>query len=290
MSVLCIVAGVVLVLAILWEVFHDLFDPAGTGALSDWIGRAVFGAMRRRRSLLPAAGPVTLTIVILTWMVGLIVGFALIYSAGYPTQFRTSTDTIPVTQHGWIDVTYVSFETLVTLGYGDVVPKLAVLRFVATVEALLGFGLLTASLSSIILIYPALARLRTLALGVAHLAGGETSTGVSPAMTDSDVVLIGLAQDVTRTRIDFVHFPVIYFFGSDNEASSLATWTGVLQRYAREGADPQRPPHVRVAGAALDRSLGGLADILSGRFATVSGDNRDEIFRAYAEAHLVERR
>jgi voltage-gated potassium channel Kch len=289
-STLRIVIGTLLVVAILWEVFHELFHPSGRGALSDWIGRSIFAIMRRHKSLLPAAGPLSLILVILAWMVGLVIGFALIYSARFPTAFQTSTSSTPPADHAWLTATYFSFETLVTLGYGDLMPRVPGLRLVATVEALLGFALLTASVSSIVLIYPALTRTRTLALGVAHLAAAEANVALSPARVGSDVFLAGLARDVTQMRIDLIHFPMTYFFAPDNADASVASWTGVLARFARDGRAADQPAHVRVAAAALDAALDGLADVLRRRFRDASSEDREKVFDAVAEAHRVTRR
>lgn len=290
MSILRALLGTMIVLAILWEVFHDLFHPAGSGVLSSWIGRTAFGIMRRRKSILPAAGPLALVLVILVWMIALVIGFALIYSAGFPAHFRTSTSTLPPTDHGPLDLIYFSFETLITLGYGDLVPATPSFRLLATTEALLGFALLTASVSSIVLIYPALQRMRTLALGVAHLAAAEERTGVSPATVDSDVVVASLAGEVTQARIDLIHFPIVYFFATDNENASVASWTRVLVRYAYDAQTRNGSPSVRVAGAALDAALDGLAEILARRVPMADARDRDAVFGAVAAAHRVRRR
>ena len=87
-------AGVLLIAAVSWEVFRDLFHPANGGALSDWLGRRLFRLFRGGR-LLPAAGPLAVVATIVSWVLLFVVGFALIYYAGYPEHFSTSTGTVP---------------------------------------------------------------------------------------------------------------------------------------------------------------------------------------------------
>src|SRR3954447_12265711 len=99
---------------------------------------------------------------------------------------------------------------MTTLGLGDVAPVPSGLRLLATTEAFLGFGLLTASVSWIVLLYPALSRTRLLARSVSILSDAERKSGISVADTDSDVFLAALARDVVRLRVDFVHFPIIF--------------------------------------------------------------------------------
>ena len=48
---------------------------------------------------------------------------------------------------GFLDALYVSFVTLVTLGYGDLAPASGWLRVVAPAEALLGFVILTGAIT-----------------------------------------------------------------------------------------------------------------------------------------------
>ena len=57
-----------------------------------------------------------------------------------------------------LDSLYLSLVTVAALGYGDIVPTYAWLRLVSPLEALIGCALLTAAVSWILQIHPALAR------------------------------------------------------------------------------------------------------------------------------------
>jgi voltage-gated potassium channel Kch len=284
---LTLVPGLLIIAATVWEVFQDLFHPAHGGALSDWIARGYFHLLRRRRSLLPLAGPVALVSVIAIWVVLLVVGFALVYYSWYPAEFRTSTAALPPESPHFAAVLYYSFETLVTLGYGDLVPQATALRFTAAVEALIGFGLLTASVSAIVLIYPALARMRVLARGVAALVDAERRAGISVAESGAHEVLERLARDVVHARTDLVHFPLIYYFAAADENASALHWTNQLARMAQEGASAERPAQMRLAAAALDRALSDFADLLADRFVHAEAGDRDAVFEAVARDHAV---
>jgi hypothetical protein len=275
-------------MATLWEVFHDLFHPSGHGALTTLFGRAYFRVFRPSRKWLAAAGPLTLVTVMATWTLTLIVGFALIYGPSFPDSFRSGTGTTP-SAAGVSTVFYYSFETLVTLGYGDIVPHTFAMQLASTLEALVGFGIVTASVSSIVLIYPALTRSRTLALGVHHLVDAEEKLALTPRDTDSDVVLSGLASQVTQARIDLIHFPIIYFFTPNNDDASIAKWTGVLSRYASEGMSDACPACVRYSAGTLDASLDSFAEVLADKFVRGNEVPREEVFARYAAYQEVER-
>lgn len=188
-----------------------------------------------------------------------------------------------------LSVLYFSFETLITLGYGDLVPRSSLVRFVASTEGLVGFGLLTASVSSIVLLYPALSRMRLLARGVCHIVDAERTSGFALADTDSDVTLSSLARDVTHARIDLIHFPIVYYFASHDVKARVAMWVNDLIRFAHDAAQPGRPPHVRLAATALDRALDEFAGLVNDRFLQTGSQNRREIFDALAADHLVHR-
>jgi Ion channel len=287
-ELLAAVVGIAIIVLILREVFKDLFHPAHSGALSDWIGRRLFNLLRRRRPMLPLAGPLALVFVIATWVLLLVVGFALLYYGWFPDGFRTSTGDIPPRSPRFLLVLYFSFETLITLGYGDLVPQFMLVRFISGFEALIGFGLLTASVSSIVLLYPALARLRLLARGIANFVGGERAVGVGVADSGSDVLLAGFARDLTNTRIDLVHFPIVYYFAADDVEASLARWVPQLVRIAQDGLSANAPPNVRLAASILDRSLTDFAAHVGERFVQTDPKDRDAVFRALARDHAVE--
>ena len=68
-------------------------------------------------------------------------GFALIYYAGFPTDFWTSTgQQIPSEPHQFWTSVYYSFQILVTLGLGDIVPRSMTFRPHGNHESLIGFA------------------------------------------------------------------------------------------------------------------------------------------------------
>jgi hypothetical protein len=286
-DLLAAIIGAGLVVVILWEVFNDLFRPGGTGALSDWIGRRLFTLFKRYHRELSLAGPVALVSVVAVWVAGLVLGFALLYWRPYPQAFLTSTGEVPTSSSHFLPVLYFSFETLVTLGYGDLVPRTGVVRGLSTVEALVGFGLLTASVSAIVLLYPALSRMRLLGRGVAHIVAAEAETGASLASSGSDLVLNQLARDVTRAGIDLVHFPIVYYFAAKEPDASVARWAAAIARLASGARAATCRAHVRLAGAALDHALDEFAAILDERFLTTHERDRRRIFDAFARDHLI---
>jgi hypothetical protein len=163
------------------------------------------------------------------------------------------------------------------------------MRFTATTESLIGFGLLTASVSSIVLLYPALSRMRLLARSVSHTVAAERQTGVLTAEIGSDAVLADLARDLTYVRIDLVHFPIIYYFAPNDNRASVAWWASDLARFAREGLSSNRPKHVRLAAGALDNALDDFAALLAERFVHMDATDRDAVFRAFARDHAIHR-
>ena len=287
-EVLAAVAGLAIVVLIVAEVFFDLFHPAHSGALSDWIGRRLFNLLRRRRSLLPLAGPLSVVIVIATWVLMLVLGFGLVYYGSFPEGFRTSTGEVPPRSPQFLSALYFSFETLITLGYGDYVPHAVPLRFVATSQALIGLGLLTASVSSIVLLYPALSRMRLLARSVAHFVAAERDASLSIAECDSGAILAAFARDVSNTTIDLLHFPIVYYFAADDAEASLARWTGQLVRIAGQGMSTTARPEMRLAAAVLDRALTDFSVHVAERFLSIDPADREAVFRALAKDQAVE--
>ncbi|MGA8027044.1 MAG: potassium channel family protein [Bryobacteraceae bacterium] len=281
------VPGVLIVAFALAEVFQDLFHPTLTGSLSDYVARTMFRLFRLRVSMLSLAGPLTIVVVIFSWAFLLSSGFALIYCASFPAGFRAFNGQQPAAGHTFWRMLFFSLQAMTTLGLGDLVPEADWLRILVTVEALLGFALVTASVSWIVLIYPALGRMRTLARRASILANTERETGIPIISGDAHVLLSDLALEVIRTRVDFIHFPMLYYFHADRRRSSLAQALPYLLRLAESSSSANGPERVRFASAMLRATLDDLASVLADRFLRARPTDTISVFRAYAKHHLI---
>jgi|SRR5438067_1453101 Ion channel len=278
--------GICLVVLTFREIFHALFHPTETGSFSDFAARTIFKAFRHRPSALAMAGPLSVVVVILCWALGQSLGFALIYWAGFPDKFQLSTPEQTRAAGGFWTMFYFSLQMMTSLGLGDVVAKANWIRLICALQALVGFGLLTASVSSIVLIYPALSRMRCLARRTANLLKAAQQTGIDVVSGDVEQLLGSLALDVVRTRVDLIHFPIIYYFHSEHPRSSLAHALPALLGFVERGLGAESSERVRLASGVLQAALEDLAHVLSDRFVNGDRNNTVAVFRAYAEDHL----
>ena len=123
------------------------------------------------------AGPWILICIIALWALGLSVGWALLIWPYLPEGFHFSSGLDSAQNARFADALYFSLVTMVTLGYGDIVPHTAWLRLLVPLEALIGFVLMTASISWILSLYPVLARRRHLAREVFLIQRSERLGG-----------------------------------------------------------------------------------------------------------------
>jgi predicted PurR-regulated permease PerM len=87
--------GVGLIAATLWDVFNDLFHPSAHSAFGDWLARKLFNLLRHVRGMLGVAGPLSVVLIILSWVLGLVLGFTFIFLPAFPAHFLTSTGEVP---------------------------------------------------------------------------------------------------------------------------------------------------------------------------------------------------
>jgi hypothetical protein len=155
--------GACLVLFGLREVFRDIFHPTRSGTLSDFVGRFASLLMRRTR-LRPAVGPVSLVSVILCWVIFLTTGFALIYCGLLPQEVSGPPGATSGTfAQRFLKSLYFSLGAFDTFQTFDLSPQTNWLRFVISIEGLIGISMITASVSWLVLLYTALARCRRFA-------------------------------------------------------------------------------------------------------------------------------
>jgi hypothetical protein len=146
---------------------------------------------------------------------------------------------------------------------------------------------LTASITWIVLIYPALGRMRELARRATTLVKAQKKIGVDLISDDVQGLLGDLAQSVIRTRVDFIHYPLIYYFHADTEGTSLADSLRQLGDLAERASEDKRAEAVRLAAAVLNMALADVATVLNDKFVQVK-DPKDpeEVFAAVARDHL----
>lgn len=277
--------GAGLVMAALRDLFHTLWHPTRRGGVSRLVMTALwrmaqhFPARRRAAGLV---GPLAMVIVVGWWACAVILGWALIYWPHMPGSFAFGSG-LKAAQHGdLLDSLYLSLVTVATLGFGDIVPAENWLRVAAPLEALVGFALLTATVSWVLEIFPALTRRRVLAIRLALLRSSKPSTPQLDCALGASL-LESLATDVVRVRVDLTQYAEAYYFHDGEDHTSLAATIGYAVELAQRGRAAQRPD-VCLAATMLDGALEDLATVIDQQFLRTGGTSR-EVFAAYAADH-----
>jgi len=280
------VAGALLVTVVVRDVFHTLFHPIGHGSIAPQVMKLIWRLLRlfpSDRRIASLTGPLGIAMVVLTWGLIAVLGWALIYFAQMPAGLAFGSELNPAERNDVLDSVYLSLVTVATLGFGDIVPTSASLRVIAPLEALFGFMLLTAAVSWVLQIYPALHRRRVLALQLSTLRQAresEPSLGIDSIPTD---VLTALAVGVVEARNDFTQYGATYYFRDLEADASLAASLEYATRLAAE-ATASSKPQTRLAGALVAAAVNSLAELLDEEFLQLGGDTT-AVIQAYAADH-----
>jgi hypothetical protein len=159
-------------------------------------------------------------------------------------------------------------------------------------EALVGFGLLSASISYLLLIYPALARRRSLAYELYLLQEAGRHEDVSPEQADAgaaDRLFAELTSRVVAVERDLVTLPVTYYFAESEERFSLAMAIPYLVDIANRGSRVEGEKRVRLRAQLLVDAIEDLAQTTAALFPQTRADSTDAIFDAYARDHVIAR-
>ena len=281
------VLGVGLVVVVVRDVFHTLFHPVGHGSIAPQVMKLVWRLLRlfpSDRRIASLTGPLGITAVIITWGVTAVLGWMLIYFPQMPNAVSYSSELNPAERNELIDSLYLSLVTVATLGFGDIVPTSPWLRVAAPLEALFGFMLVTAAVSWVLQIYPALHRRRVLALQLSTLRQARRSD-TSLAEIDSIPidVLTTVAASIVEARNDFTQYGATYYFRDLEADASLAASLGYATDLAAE-ATASTQSQVRLAGAMITAAVNSLAELLDQEFLHLGGDTF-AVVQAYAADH-----
>ena len=293
MTLLLSLLGAGLILVALRDIFDTLFHPSGKGMLSRALPRFLWRGVRRIGGRYPLAqelcGPVTLLAVIASWAALLAVGWAFVFWPHLARGFLLAPGLSSSAQGGVVDALYLSLVTLTTLGYGDITPTSSWLKVLVPFEALVGFGLLTASLSWVISLYPAFSRHRSLAHEVNLVREAESKTEIGVRQMDAlaaEQMLGSLTTQLIAVQTDLIHFPISYYFRSSNERFELSAAMPYLLRVAQEGDSADCAPGVRMRASMLRGAIEDFSDTVGARFLDLPSASSDKVLRAYARDNL----
>ncbi|KUG55390.1 potassium channel family protein [Kocuria sp. CH-021] len=285
MDVLLTVTGIAIVMVGLWDIYHSLLHPSGTGAIGGRVQAGVWWISRRTGHRFGSAvGPGSMITVVLVWVLLQGIGWALVYLPHVPGGFTYSPGVDAADYPDFLEALYISLVTLATLGFGDVVATDPWIRLASPLEALAGFALLTAALTWFTQIYPPLSRRRSLALELKSLA----EVGYADVLAEEDPVtatrvLDGLAAEVAKARIDFTQHGETYYFQEEDPDLSLARHLSYALEL-RDRAAACSAPRVRTSARRLGLALEQLGQKLREDFLG-TGESPEEVFAAYAEDH-----
>lgn len=224
--------------------------------------------------------------VVTTWTVLLAVGWALIFWPYLPAEFRFASPLAAQTQACFGDALYFSAVALTTLGFGDITPTQPLLRLLATLEAAIGFAMLTVGISWTLSIYPVLGRRRSLALRAVTLHSVSDArqlpiTSLNPVVAAG--ILGALAAELDHALVDLIHSGITYYFDDARQDVALSAVLPFLARVASDGMRADADRTLQFAAATLHRSLAGFASYLASEFLHMRDEPLAEVLAAYAQ-------
>jgi hypothetical protein len=269
MEPLAVFAGIALIVAALWDITKSLLHPTGGGVIGIWLVRIISRATRIGARSYPAlielGGPTALALTVAIWAGALAFGWALVYWPSMPQDFAFGSGLKPEHHAGFADALYVSLVTLATLGYGDIAPAGGWFRIIAPLEALVGLGLFTATLTWILSLYPILSRRRNLARQVTLIAEAAQELEMSlDALRARSLehLLEELAKATIAIHEDLVQVPIVRFFRTSDPRCSAGVALCRAHELARSLDIESTPSELRLRARALRRAVDDTADVL----------------------------
>jgi hypothetical protein len=243
MKLLAAAGGGFLIFSVLWDAFETIvlphrvsrrFRPTRFFYMLTWRPWRAIARLRRlgnaRENFLSIFGPLSLLLLLATWALLLLVGYALLHW-GIGTRLR-----MPPGMDGFAADLYFSGTTLVTLGLGDVFPSTDSARVLAFLESGMGFGLLALVVGYFPTLSQAFSR-REVNVALLDARAGSPPTagelirrlGGGPGNADLGLLLRdwdAWSADLLETHISF---PVLAYYRSQHDNQSwLAGLTTVL--------------------------------------------------------------
>jgi hypothetical protein len=241
------IAGILLLLIILWDGFETIILPrrvtrrfrlARLFFRSTWRPWSALArrmkAGKHREAFLSIYGPLSLLLLFVLWATGLIFGFALLHWAAGSAQASFGE-----TATFWSDL-YMSGTTFFTLGLGDITPHTWAARLITVVESGTGFGFLAIVISYLPVLYGAFSR-REVNISLLDARAGSPPTAAEllrrHARGQNLESLGQFLRDWETWSAELMEshlsFPVLCYFRSQHDNQSwLAALTAILDTCA----------------------------------------------------------
>src|SRR6201997_582630 len=246
MRVLPLVAGILLLVGVLFDAFQTIILPRrATGRFRitrifytltwrPWVFMTQrIRNLRNREAVFSYYGPLSLIILLVVWASGLIFGFALIYYAlGSPFNDSRAS--------GFRTDIYVRGTTIFTLGLGDVTPHRPWSRALTILEAGTGFGFLAAVMGFFPVLYSAFSR-REVSISLLDARAGSPPTAAElmrrHAYEGADQQLGLLLVEWERWSAELleshISYPLLCYFRSQHSNQSwISALTSILDTSA----------------------------------------------------------
>jgi hypothetical protein len=231
------IAGILLILAIVWDAFEALVLPRTATrrlrparlfykvAWPSWTATAcLFGRGRRRENFLAVFGPLSILLLMACWAVALLVGFAMVQWG-----FGSHLNVVQGPGGFWTDL-YMSGTTLFTLGIGDVTPSSPIARVLTVIEAGVGFGFLALVIGYLPVLYQGFSHREVNISLLDARAGSPPTAGEllqrhAHNMAGLEVLLRDWERWAAELMESHLSYPVLLYFRSQHEHQS---WLGAL--------------------------------------------------------------
>ena len=283
MHTLAAVVGVLLIVVILWDTFETIVLPrrvarrlrltrlfyVGTWAPVAGLARRVPPGKKRDRYL-AYYGPLSLILLLLVWVAGLLLAFALLHW-GVDSQLQTPGSAAA----GFGTYVYMSGVIFFTLGFGDVFPLDAFGRALSVVEVGTGFGFLAAVIGYLPVLYQSFSR-REVSISMLDARAGTPPTAAELLRRHAEAGHLEgvgeLLRDWERWAADLMeshlYYPVLCYYRSQHDDQSwLASLVCVLDACAlvMVGVDGAHEWQARLTFAMARHALVDISQIFGTR-------------------------
>lgn len=306
MHLVALIAGIVLILAVLQDAFETVVLPRRVQRhfrLTAWFYRNTWRPWRnltrhiksnsRREVFLAYFGPLSLILLLVFWAAGLIFGFALLqYGAGEHVYVVNQPITFGM-------LVYHSGETFFTLGYGDITPTSGLSRALSVLEAGMGFAFLGVVIGYLPTIYSAFSR-REIEISLLDARAGSPPTaaellarfGLHPEQAVLDRIFRDWEHWAAQVLESHLSYLALSFFRSQHSNQSwLGALTTILDASSLviAGIDGVRPEQARVTFAMARHAVVDLAQVVRAQYDPHTPDRLPEADLARLRQALAER-